>query len=222
MFFPTFERDYVLENPHGLEQIVLRRFSDSMPQSDKCNKCGAPKPPVGRPGKDGITEVRHLACYPELPAFFECELKIAQRIQRDAAWQVNFDPLELHPNNFVPVREWRQPPLMDSSEYKNNTCNVLCVRRISAKEVIDFLNNEWEKGTVHLRKALSDKFGENVCNANGTPSPKAKGTGISGEREAVLKKMFQMTRISDVTVLLLTVRKLGILYAYKLRNNECL
>jgi hypothetical protein len=214
MLIPTFETDVVLEDPCSLEQRVLKQFPDTGKRSNKCGMCGALKPPVGRMGSDGLTEVRHLRCYPSLPDFFAQAWKLAPRLARDAAWRVDFDPLSLRPGGFVPVGEWRQPPRMDASEYTNNTCNVLCVRGVPAREVLVFLDSAWERGTVHLRKALSDKFGVCVCKADGTPTPRAKGTGVGGHRSDVEDLLTKMTRLPDVEVVLVSVRKPGILYAY--------
>lgn len=211
----TFEENFVLKNPRNLEQTVLKQFSDSGYSSSQCGKCGAKKPPVGRTGVDGLTEVRHLKCYPDLPDFFEKEWTQAERIKKDEFKNVKFHPQQLKINGYQLVREaWRQLPLKNPEDYPNIPCNVLCVRGISAQEVIEFLDSEWEKGSSNLRGALWNKFGESVCNMHGKPSPNSKGSGAKGEIFDVQEKLFQMTKFSDANVLLLTVRNPGILYAF--------
>jgi hypothetical protein len=210
----TFETDGFLADPHGLEQAVLGRFSDAGSSSGECGVCHAPKPPVGRNGRDGLTEVRHLACYPGLPAFFAEQRKTAERLERDATWLVDFGPRTLSPGGFLYVGEWRQPPRMDSNEYQGNTCNVLCVRGVSGAVVLEFLDREWEAGTVDLRKTLWKEFGGHVCKTDGTTTPNAKGSGASGERADVERKLAAMAAFPDVEIVLASVRKPGVLYAY--------
>lgn len=207
----TFESDQVIADAYGLELSILSKFPDSNSSSTKCSICGAPKPPIGRSGIDGTTEIRHLKCYPGIYETFVKEWKQALRLSRKDAWLVDFDPLTLRPGGFEPVGDpWRQPPRMDSNEYQANTCNVLCVRGVPAEEVITFLDQEWEKGTPDLRKALWNKYGEHVCKRDGTPSPNAKG---SGGPDVVLN-LTGMTKFRNVQILLLSVRKPGTLYAY--------
>jgi len=137
MLVRTFEADYILANPHRLERSVLERFRDKGPRSAECAACGAPKPPVGRTDVDGLTEVRHLRCYPGMRDFFEQAWRGAPRLAQDTVWRVDFDPLSLRPGGFVPVGQpWRQPPRMDPSEYQANTCNVLCVRDVPAGDML--------------------------------------------------------------------------------------
>jgi len=137
MLVRTFEADYVLANPHSLERSILEQFRDEGPRSAECAVCGAPKPPVGRTDVDGLTEVRHLRCYPGMRDFFEQAWRGAPRLAQDAVWRVDFDPLSLHLGGFVPVGQpWRQLPRMDPSEYQANTCNVLCVRDVPAGDML--------------------------------------------------------------------------------------
>lgn len=215
MLVRTFERDLVLEDPRAVERSVLDHFPDVGPLSRECGVCGAPKPLVGRTGSDGLTEVRHLRCHAGLPTLFAETWKRAGRLKRDAAWLVDFDPLSLRPGGFVAIPDpWRQPPRMDSNEYQANTCNVLCVRSVRAAEVVAFLDNEWETGTVDLRKALALQFGDRVCKTDGTPTPNAKGSGARGQRSDVEHKLAKMTRFGDVEIVMASVRKPGMLYAY--------
>ena len=215
MSVSTFEPGCVLEDPQGLEQAILERFRDDGSSSDLCGSYGSPKPPVGRTGRDGLTEVRHLDCHPNLPGVFEDEWERAPRLARDAVWLVDFDPLSLRPGGFAPVGDpWRQPPRMDPREYKANTCNVLCIRGVDAEKVNAFLDEEWEKGAVDLRKALWGEFDRRVCKVDGTPTPNAKGSGCSGQRSDVVQKLTKMALLPDVQVVMVSVRKPGMLYAY--------
>ncbi len=215
MLVRTFEAECVLADPHCLEQTVLRKFPERGPSSARCAVCGAQKPPVGRNGTDGLTEVRHLPCYPGIAEFFEQEWHRALRLARDTTWQVDFDPLCLSPGGFVSVGSpWRQPPLMDPNEYQANTCNVICIRGVPAAEVMAFLDLEWERGAVNLRGELWKRFGSRVCRADGSVTPRAKGTGVPGERAEVEPMLESMAKLPDVHVVLVTVRKPGLLYAY--------
>lgn len=210
----TFERDGFLADPRDLEQAVLQRFSDAGSGTGECGICHAPKPPIGRNGRDGLTEMRHLPCFPEFPAFFAEQWQKAERLERDAAWQVEFDPRALSPGGYVYVGEWHQPPRMDSSEYQANTCNVLCVRGFAGRAVVDFLDREWEAGAVDLRKALWKEFGVQICKTDGTTTPNAKGSGAGGDRADVERKLAAMAALPDVEIVLVSVRKPGVLYAY--------
>ena len=66
------------------------------------------------------------------------------------------------------------------------------MRGVPAAEVVAFLDREWEQGTVHLRKALWGRFGSRVCKIDGTTTPRAKGSGASGERTNVEGKLAKM------------------------------
>lgn len=215
MHVRTFETDCVLANARSVEQAILRRFPDVGPRSSVCGKCGAQKPPVGRTGTDGLTEVRHARCHADLPRVFEEVWKAADRLPRDAAWRVSFDPLSLRPGGFFPLGEpWRQPPRMNANEYQANTCNVLCVRGVPQDEVVAVIDRAWEAGAVDLRSALFDRFGVQISKMDGTPSPRAKGSGASGELSDVEGKLARMARLPDVEIVLVSVRKPGMLYAY--------
>lgn len=221
MLVRTFEQESVLADPRALEQCLLRAHKESGIDSRYCGVCGAPKPPVGRDGTDGLTEVRHLQCYPSIREEFERAWSIAPRLTRDSTWKVNFDPLALQPNGFAPVgTPWRQPPRMDANEYQANTCNVICIRGVPATEVVEYLDREWARGAVNLRSELWKRYGSSVCKADGATTPRAKGTGVSGEKVEVEKKLNLMASLPDVHVLLISVRKPGMLYAFARREAE--
>lgn len=205
----------LFEAPRSLEQEILRHFAEKGGPRNQCGRCAAPKPPVGRTGSDGLTEVRHLNCYQGLPAFFEERWERAPRIEPERAGRMDFDPLSLRPGGFVPVREpWRQPPRMDPGEYQANACNVLCVQSVPAAQVVDWIDRRWESGEVDLRKALWNQYRDAVCKVDGTPTPNAKGSGARAQRGDVETKLATMTRIPGVEIVLVSVRNLGLLYAY--------
>ena len=220
MLVQTFEAEHYLTDPRGVEQDILRRYREAGRERANCGVCGAPKPAVGRTGLDGRTEIRHLACHPGIRDHFQTAWTSADRMKREASWHVDFDPMILRPNGFTVVGEpWRQPPLMDANEYQQNTCNVICVRSIPSLEVIRFLDEEFEQGVTDLRRTLWQRFGDKVCKVDGTPTPRAKGTGVPGNPDELEAKLAQMASLADVDVVLVSVRKPGMLYAYQ-RNNS--
>ena len=215
MLVRTFEAESVLADPRELEQRVLSRFPEFSSNRAICGSCGVAKPPIGRTGSDGLTEIRHATCYPGIREFFEQEWNSAKRLPRDSAWRVDFNPLSLRPAGMkVAGHPWRQPPRMDASDYQSNTCNVLCIRGVPSEEVLSFLDRKWEEGTPDLRAALWAKYGKRVCKRDGTPTPRAKGSGASGRREDVESKLTDMAVLLDVSIVLVSVRKPGMLYAY--------
>ncbi|MEO5826698.1 MAG: hypothetical protein ABIR59_12480 [Gemmatimonadales bacterium] len=211
----TFESDHVLADAGTLEKSILDQFPDRGSSTSHCGQCGAKKPPIGRGGSDGLTEIRHAACHPGLRERFELMWTNAPRLLRDEAWRVTFDAASIEPGGFQLVgAPWRQPPNMDAPEYQQNTCNVICVRDEDHASVVAFLDAEWERGTVNLRAALWTKYGTNVCKVDGTPTPRAKGTGVVGTEEAVNARLTAMAAFPDVGIVLVSVRKPGTLYAY--------
>jgi len=210
------EDRYLLRDPlRDVEQLVLAEFPVTGGDKLACDRCGARKPPVGRGGADGLTEVRHVSdkCYSSMRDSFARHMGAAPRLPGGPPVSIGFDPTQLRPNGFIlSGGPYRQPPR--AKTYLSFPCNVLCVRERRGGEVLDLLDEMWRRGVQDLRQGLNELIGSDLCGLDGLPSP-AKGSGATGERADVEGKLSRMARIRGVAVVLLTVRPGGgMLYAY--------
>jgi hypothetical protein len=86
-----------------------------------------------------------------------------------------------------------------------------------------FLNTERDRGIVDVRRALAKKFSDNLCKVDGSPTPKGKGSGATGERADVESKLTEMANaVPDLEIMLLSVRKRSILCAYARPDGNAL
>ncbi|SCY08918.1 hypothetical protein SAMN05661077_1152 [Thiohalorhabdus denitrificans] len=213
MRFNSFEENYLIEDPRLLEQSILANYPTTG-DSRICPACGASKPPVGRNGSDGLTEVIHLDCFPDLPERFGDAWKHAKRLPRDQAAPVAFDPAQVTPPGFQLAGDpWVQHPNMEPASYGHYPCNVLCLKGVAPSEALDVIDDAWREGASDIRRELWDRFGELILNKNLLPSQKAKGSGAK-TKSRVAEFLKGMAREPKVKVLLLSVRKPGRLYAY--------
>jgi hypothetical protein len=165
----TFGQDGFLADPRGeVEVPVLGTFERS---KGACAKCGANKPSIGRNGADGLTEVAHLRCFPGVADAFRVRWRRAGRATLDRVGALDFDPTELRPGGFTPLREpWPQLPTRDPGDYGRNALNISCIWGIPSATVINALDVAWENGEVELRRAMGRQFGVRVRRRGGLPT----------------------------------------------------
>lgn len=216
MIVRTFEEEWVLSDPRSVEQAVLARFEDRGTSKEVCGRCGALKPPIGRGGHDGLTEIRHLDCHPGLVEFFRTTWQEADRIQRSDLGFQHIDQKLLCPPGFSSVGDpWRLIPRMSPSNYMNYRLVVSSVRNQGAEDVIAQLNTCWETGVPDLWAAMRARFADHIFGASGKGGRGAKGvSGCPGGIPDVREKLFRMSKVSNVNIVFLWVKELERLYAW--------
>lgn len=176
-------------------------------------------------GTDGLTEIAHILCFPGVEEIFRAQWEHARRTTLDRRGKLDFDPLELHPAGFEPMREpWHQPPNADPSDYGKNAMNVCCVHGVPPEEVLDMLDTAWEKGEVDLRCVLGRTLGERVWGRRGKPTAirangSPKGSGVSAARVHVEQCLEETARTPGVDIVFCSVRPLSLLFAYIRSKN---
>lgn len=214
----TFGDGDLLADPRGeVERPVLATFTRG---TTACPKCDEPKPSIGRSGTDGLTEIAHISCFPGVEEAFRVRWERAERTTLDRRGKLDFDPIELRPGGFEPVREpWHQPPNADPTDYGKNAVNVCCVHGVPPGEVLDVLDAAWERGEVDLRCVLGRTFGERVWGRRGKPTAiradgSPKGSGASAARVHVEQSLEDTARTPGVDIVFCSVRPLSLLFAY--------
>ena len=199
----------------AVERPILGAFAEEVGKGKRfCGRCGKAKPPVGRTGEDGLTEVRHVDCYGSMVSDFNRRMGDAQRTTLDAVQTLSFDPRELEVPGFHLADTVLQQPRLN--EYKSYPFNAFYVRHVVPGDLLAAVEGAWESGAVDIPQAIKRKFGRAARRASGDPVGErgGGGTGIADNRSRVTERLREMARANGASAILLMVRPNDVLHIW--------